>query len=601
MGKHNENNILLMSGNEAAARGAWEAGCTVAAAYPGTPSTEILEEMARYPEVNAEWSINEKVALEVGAGASYAGARTLVSMKHVGLNVAADPLFTLSYTGVRGGLVIIECDDPQLHSSQNEQDNRHYARAAKLPMLEPSDSAEAHEFTKLAFGLSERFDCPVLVRPTTRVSHAMSLVKVGERQKGPVPLELKKDKAKLVMLPGFARPRHPILEERMRELEKYVETFEGNRIEMGDTKIGIITAGISYMYTKEALPDASILKLGMAWPMPKRMIKEFASKVEKLYVVEELDPFIEDFARGLGLDVTGKAVLPICGEFNPAMVRKAILGDGGKIGGGATSASPQTLPPRPPIMCPGCPHRGLFWVLRKEKLFVCGDIGCYTLSAQKPFEALDTCLCMGAGVGQAFGMEKALGEASRGRVVSVIGDSTFAHSGITPLADIAHNGGRAPVIILDNRTTAMTGRQGNPVSGMNARGEPATSIDLEALAKSLGIPNVWVVNPFNIEETKKAVRAALESEGPSVIIARGPCALIREFKEIQKPPMFVDKDICDGCRTCLMIACPAVTWVAEGRVVKGKKRKGYAVIDELMCVGCGVCSAVCKEEAIKWP
>ena len=594
MVKLKENQKLLLSGNEAIARGAWEAGCKVAAAYPGTPSTEILENMARYPEVNAEWSPNEKVALEVGSGASYAGARTLVSMKHVGLNVAADPLFTLSYTGIRGGLVVITCDDPELHSSQNEQDNRHYARAAKLPMLEPSDSQEAYEFTKLAFELSERYDCPVLVRPTTRVSHAMSLVEVGERKEGPVPLEIKKDPAKLVMLPGFARPRHPKIEARMKELEEYVETFPGNRIEIRDKKIGVIAAGISYLYTREALPDVSVLKLGMAWPMPKRLIRDFASKVKKVYVVEELDPFIEDYVRGLGIEVVGKEVLPLCGEFNPAMVRSAVLGGEAK----AIVFDPE-LPPRPPIMCPGCPHRGLFWVLKKEKVFVCGDIGCYTLAAQKPLEALDTCLCMGAGIGQAFGIEKALGEAGRGKVVAVIGDSTFAHSGITPLADIAYNAGKVPVIILDNSTTAMTGRQGNPMSGKTVRGENTVSIDIENLVRGLGVKNIWIVNPYNLEETRDAVKKALQSEASSVIVCRSPCVLMPEFKKVKKPPMKVDKNLCDACRTCLMVACPAVTWVAEERMVGGKKRKGYALIDELMCTGCGVCASVCEKEAIK--
>lgn len=587
-------NVLLLSGNEAIARAAWEAGCKVATAYPGTPSTEILENMAAYPEVNAEWSPNEKVALEVGAGASYAGARTLVSMKHVGLNVAADPLFTLSYTGVKGGLVIISCDDPELHSSQNEQDNRHYARASKLPMIEPSDSSEAYRFTKLAFELSEKFDCPVLVRPTTRISHAMGLVEVGQRKEGPLPIELKKDPAKLVMLPGYARPRHPKIEARMRELEEFAETFEENRIEMGDADIGIITAGISYLYVKEALPDASIIKLGMAWPMPKKMIRDFASRVKKLYVVEELDPFIEDFVKSLGIEVTGKAVIPICGELNPAVVRAAILGGSAK-----KIAFDSELPPRPPIMCPGCPHRGLFWVLKKEKVFVCGDIGCYTLAAQKPLEALDTCLCMGAGIGQAFGIEKALGDEGRGKVVAVIGDSTFAHSGITSLMDIAFNRGRVPVIILDNRTTAMTGRQGNPISGLSACGENTNCVDIEALAKSLGIKNVAVVNPYDIDQTQKAVAKSLGAETASVIITRSPCVLLPEFKNVRKDPMKVDADKCDACKTCLMVACPAVMWVSGDSEVNGKKRKGFAEIDELTCTGCGVCAAVCKTGAIK--
>ncbi len=583
---------ILLSGNEAIARGAYEAGCLVAAAYPGTPSTEILESISGYPEINAEWSPNEKVAVDVCAGASYAGARALAAMKHVGLNVAADPVFTLSYTGVRGGLVIVVADDPSIHSSQNEQDSRHYARSAKLPMLEPSDSQEALEFTKLAFELSEEFDCPVLIRSCTRISHGQSLVEPGGRRQGGVKIRLHIDKEKFVMLPAYARLRHPLVEARMKRLEKFADKFEANRIEDGERGFGFITSGAAYQYTREAFPDAAVLKLGMIYPVPEKLIRRFAKMVRKLYVVEELDPFIEDHVRMLGIDAIGKKVFPACGELNPSLVRAGVLGRAHAKRVEFDTA----LPARPPIMCPGCAYRGLFYVLRKFKVFVCGDIGCYTLGAEKPLSAIHATLCMGAGVGISFGMEKALGKDGKGKVVSVIGDSTFLHAGIAPLMDIAYNRGVSTVIILDNGTTAMTGRQGHPGAGYDIHGEPAPKVDLEMLAKSLGIKRVRVVDPYDIKAAEEALREELDAAEPSLIISRKPCVLIPEFKKFRKPALAVDVGICDGCKRCLQIACPAITW--EKDTDKRKKRKGFARIDDLMCTGCGICRAVCEAGAI---
>ncbi len=580
----------LLSGNEAIARGAWEAGCEVACAYPGTPSTEILESISQYPEIKAEWSTNEKVALEVACGASYAGARALASMKHVGLNVSADPLFTLSYTGIKGGLVVVTCDDPNLYSSQNEQDNRHYARSAKLPMLEPSDSDEARRFTKIAFELSEKFDCPVLLRSTTRISHGEGLVELEERKPTQIEKKLDRDPAKYVMLPGYARPRHPIVEERMKKLKEFAETFAENRIEKGDPEIGIITSGVAYQYAREACPDASFLKLGMVWPLPERLIKKFAQSVKKLYVVEELDPFLEDNLRAMGLNPIGKEVFPICGELSPELVKKGIFGkDAVKEIKFDTS-----LPQRPPNLCPGCPHRGVFYVLKKLKAFVCGDIGCYTLAAQPPLKSLHTCLCMGAGVGQSFGMEKVLGKSEK--ICAVIGDSTFYHSGITPLIDIVYNQGASTIIVLDNLTTAMTGRQGHPGSGLNIYGKPAPRVDLEKLGEAIGIKRVRTINPYALDEVEKILSEELEANEPSLVIARSPCVLIPEFKKVKKPPLKVDTDKCNGCRVCLQLACPAISW--EKETEPDKKRKGYAKIDPLFCTGCEVCAQVCKQKAI---
>jgi len=590
----------LMSGNEAIARGAWEAGVLAATAYPGTPSTEITQFMAGYPEVDAEWSPNEKVALEVAAGAAMTGARALVSMKHVGVNVAADPLFTLSYTGVKGGLVVITADDPQMHSSQNEQDNRHYARAAKLPMLEPSDSQEALRFVKTAFEMSEEWDCPVMVRSTTRISHGEGLVETGERKEREVELRAEKNPPKWVMLPAFARKRHPLVEERMKRLAELSETFPENRIEQGDKKIGIISSGVAYQYAREAFPDASFLKLGMAWPLPTELFKKFAAMVDKLYVVEELDPFIETWLKCIGVEAVGKQVFPVTGELSPSLVKQGILGERAA----ALVEPPADLPPRPPIMCPGCPHRGIFTVLHDLDLFVCGDIGCYTLAAPPPLSALDTCLCMGAGIGQSFGMQKVLPEEERKKVVAVIGDSTFFHSGVTPLMDMAYNEGKGVVLILDNRTTAMTGRQGNPGSGINACGEESCMVDIPRLAEGLGIKRVRVVEPYNLSAAAETVKEELEADELSLVISKGPCMLIPEAREVVKPAVTVDLEACSGCKVCLRVACPAISFITEkGEYVtakgKAKKRPGYVVIDELMCTGCGVCAQVCRFDAIK--
>ena len=580
----------LLSGNEAIARGAWEAGCEVATAYPGTPSTEILQSLADYPEINSEWSINEKVALEVASGASYAGARALAAMKHVGLNVAADPLFTLSYTGIQAGLVVVSADDPNLYSSQNEQDNRYFARAAKIPMLEPADSDEARRFTKIAFELSEKFDCPVLLRSTTRLSHGESLVDFEDRKLGPISKKHSKDPAKYVMLPGYARPRHPLVEERMKKLKELAEEFAENKIEKGDPKIGIISSGVAYQYSREAFPEASFLKLGMVWPLPEKMIKKFAKMVDKLYVIEELDPFIEDNLKAMGLNPIGEEEFPVCGEYSPELVKECVLGKHAvkKI------EFDRTIPDRPPNLCAGCPHRGVFYVLKQLHAFVCGDIGCYTLAAQPPLKALHTCLCMGAGIGQSFGMEKALGKDAK--IVAVIGDSTFFHSGITPLANIVYNQGKCTTIILDNLTTAMTGRQGHPGSGLSIRGEPAQRISLEKLGEALGL-RVSVVDPYNLGQVEKVLTLEMAAEQPSLVIARSACVLIPEFKQIKKPPLKILEDKCTGCKICLQLACPAITWVEHKE--PGKKGKGRARIDPLQCTGCEICLQLCeKEQAI---
>jgi indolepyruvate ferredoxin oxidoreductase alpha subunit len=528
-----------------------------------------------------------------------AGARAIACMKHVGVNVAADPLFTLSYTGVKGGLLVISADDPQMHSSQNEQDNRHYARAAKLPMLEPSDSDEALRFARMAFELSEKNDCPVMLRTTTRVSHGQSLAEEGLRVASPIELGPEKKPPKWVMLPAFARGRHPLVEERMARLALEAETFPENRVEMGDKKIGIITNGVAYQYAREAFPNASFLKLGLAWPLPKELFKKFAGLVEKVYVVEELDPFIEDWVRGLGIEVTGKAAFPIIGEFTPAIVKRGILGPDAA---GADIKMDPALPPRPPIMCPGCPHRGLFTALRKLKIFACGDIGCYTLAAPPPLSALDTCLCMGAGIGQNFGIEKALGRGDKS--VAVIGDSTFFHSGITPLMDMAYNRSQGTVIILDNRTTAMTGRQGNPGAGYDSCGESTCVVDIPKLCAALGIKRVRTVDPYQLEETEAVLREEVAALEPSVVISLSPCMLIPEAKAVKKPPLKVNLEKCSGCKVCFKVACPAIAFMVEdgeyvNREGKKKKRKGFAVVDELSCTGCRVCAQVCSAGALE--
>lgn len=584
----------LLTGNEAIARGAFESGVKFAAAYPGTPSTEILENLGRYPGMHVEWSVNEKVALEAGMGAAFGGVRTLVAMKHVGVNVAADPLLTLSYTGLRGGLVLVTADDPEMHSSQNEQDNRHYARFAKVPMLEPADSQEAKDFTKIGFEISERFDTPVILRSTTRISHSKTVVRLEEPTVPPIQPKLVKDPGKWVMLPAYARRRHPLVEKRMEALAQFSETFPGNRVEWTDSTVGIITSGTSYQYAKEAMPQASFLKLGMVHPLPQQMIRGFAARVEKLYVIEELDPFIEDQIRALGIAVIGKKVFPICGEFNPTIVRQGLTDSIPAI----SEPTTQPLPARPPIMCPGCPHRGIFYILGKLKLFVTGDIGCYTLGALPPLSAMDTCVCMGAAIGHAMGLDRGLGEEARGKVVAVIGDSTFLHSGITPLLNAVYNRGAITLIILDNRTTAMTGRQEHPGTGFTLRGEQTVQTDLAKLAKALGVRHVQRVNPYRLAEAERAIKRALKRAEASVIISQAPCVLSPRERVLSGKPWSVHESLCTGCRACLRLGCPAISWIPEEPIDEKKKRKGRSRIDPFLCNGCSLCAQVCKFNAI---
>jgi indolepyruvate ferredoxin oxidoreductase, alpha subunit len=580
----------ILSGNEAIARGAYEAGVKVACAYPGTPSTEILENITKFSEVNASWATNEKVALEVGIGASFGGARALVTMKHVGVNVAADPLFTLSYTGVgeNGGLVLVTADDPELHSSQNEQDNRNYAKFAKVPMLEPSDSQECLEFTKLAFELSERYDTPVFLRTTTRISHSKSVVELGERVTGLPEPRLVKNPAKYVMLPGNARGRHYVVEERTVKLSEDGCSFPINRIEQRGRKMGVITAGVSYQYVREVLPEASVLKLGMVHPLPHQLIRDFAAQVDELYVVEELDPFIEEQVKAMGIKVTGKEILPICGELTPGRLRKAFgLPE-------VEEALVDKLPGRPPNMCPGCPHRGVFFTLNKLRAYVSGDIGCYTLGFMPPLSAMDTCICMGASIGMATGAVKVLPPEERKKVVAVIGDSTFLHTGVNGLMDMVYNKGAATVIILDNRITAMTGRQDNPASGHTLMNQPAEAIDLPLLCQAIGVTHVRTINPLDLAECEKVIREEMERPETSVIITDKPCVLIKR-EDVFTPGevLAVDCEKCTGCRACLKIGCPAIEW----KPASGKR--GQASIDPLLCNGCEVCSQLCKFSAIQ--
>lgn len=588
----------IMSGNEAIARGAWECGATFGAGYPGTPSTEILETFAQYKGVYAEWSPNEKVGLEVAIGAAFAGARSMAVMKHVGVNVAADPLFTVSYTGTNGALVIITADDPSLHSSQNEQDNRNYAKFAKIPMLEPADSQEAKDFIKLAFELSEKFDTPVFLRTTTRVSHSKSVVRIEEPVNGADRTEIRHLPLKYVMVPMNARARRVEVEKRTQAIREWAETFEGNRMEMGSPEVGIITAGMPYNYAKDSFPEYSYLKLGLVHPLPEKMIREFASKVKKLYVVEELDPFIEEQVKAMGIEVTGKAAFPYTNEFDPGVVEKAITGKSS-----APSVTLQTIPPRPPNLCPGCPHRGLFYALNKTKAFVSGDIGCYTLSYMKPLSGMDSCICMGASIGIAHGMSKALGPKGKGKVVGVIGDSTFIHSGITTLLNTAYNRSDAVFIIADNRTTAMTGMQEHPATGFTLQGEKTKELDFAALGKVLGIDSVEVIDPLNFKDTTKVLKQELQKEGPSLIISRAPCVLLMSKKAVQAKQFFTDPDKCIGCKVCLSCGCPAISWrdfEKTGMPARPdrKKQKGIAVIDATLCTGCTLCAQLCRQEAI---
>ena len=591
-----------MSGNEAIARGAFEAGVKVAAAYPGTPSTEILETIAQeYKEIYAEWTPNEKVALEVTSGASLAGARAMASMKHVGVNVAADPFMTLSYVGVNGGLVLVTCDDPELYSSQNEQDNRNYARFAKVPMFEPSDSQEAKDFIKLGFEVSEKFDTPVMVRSVTRISHAKGIVELQDPVVPPVPIEIKKDTAKYTMLPSFARIRHAFIEERFLRLKEFAEQFPGNRMEVNDPMIGIISAGISYQYAKEVFPNYSYLKLGMVWPLPKNLIGEFFKKVKKVYVVEELDPFLEENIRAMGFKPKGgKNLFPICGELNPFLIEIGMLGKKFKP---PKPFLKEPLPPRPPNLCPGCPHRGLMHVLRKLKVFTAGDIGCYTLGAYPPLNVINSNVCMGSSIGSAHGMAKALGEKGNGKIVGVIGDSTFLHAGVHPLMNVVYNKSYTTTIILDNRTTGMTGQQEHPATGYTIRGEKTHRINFVELGRALGIENPKKVNPWNLEETERVVREELEKAEPSLVISEGPCALLRRAIKKYNKPLQVDSTKCIGCKTCVNLGCPAISYQpVEGEMAMtadGKKRKGISHIEASLCPGCHLCYQVCKFEAIK--
>ena len=569
----------LMLGNAAVARGLYEAGCSVISSYPGTPSTEITEEAAKFEEIYCEWAPNEKVAMEVAFGASLAGKRSFCAMKHVGLNVAADPLYTMSYTGVNGGLIVGVADDAGMHSSQNEQDSRHHAIAAKVPMLEPSDSMEALTFAKLGYELSEKFDTPVLLKMCTRIAHSQSVVETAERVV-PEPVPYEKKIAKYVMVPAMAKKRHPLVEERTEKLIEWAETAPINRVEWGDTKIGIITASTSYQYVREVFgEEASVLKLGMTNPLPRKLIVDFASRVEKLIVVEELDPIIENHCRAMGLAVHGKDLLPMLGEFSQNLLRERLLGERPPH-----ASLEEEMPMRPPVMCAGCPHRGLFYALKKNKCIVLGDIGCYTLGAAAPLNAMEMALCMGASVSAVHGFNKALGAEGERKTVAVIGDSTFMHSGMTGLANIAYNQSNSTTIILDNSITGMTGHQQNPTTGYNIKGEPAGKIDLEALCRAMGIDHVRVVDPYDLKACDTAIREELAAEEPSVIISRRPCALLKYVKP--KAPLRVVTDKCRSCKACMKIGCPAISM-----------RAGKAVVDATQCVGCGVCEQMCAFDA----
>ncbi len=580
---------VIMSGNEAIARGAYEAGCAVASAYPGTPSTEILENLATYDGVYAEWAPNEKVGLEVAAGASIGGARSLTTMKHVGLNVAADPLFTMAYEGVNGGFVVVTADDPGMHSSQNEQDNRLFAPHAKIAMVEPSDSHECKDFMKEAFKISEQFDTVVLFRTTTRVSHSKSIVELGEREEVDIkPYE--KNIQKYIMIPAHSRKKHYEVEERLKKLQEYSNNCSLNKIEMGNTKIGIITSGISYQYVREVFGDkASVLKIGMSYPLPDEMIREFASKVEKLYVVEENEPYLENAIKVMGINCIGKEIIPICEELNPDIIRKAMLNE----------SIPQAYttdikaPSRPPVLCPGCPHRGIYYAVSKYKdIIASGDIGCYTLGMVPPISVTDTVVCMGASISSGLGLQKANELANRSnKVFAFIGDSTFFHSGMTGLTNSIYNNIPIVTCILDNRITGMTGHQENPGTGKTLQRKPAPMVDIEKVVLSLGIKeeNLKVVDPYNLEETENAVKVAYESTEPFVIITKQPCALIKDVvKKRANLKCIVHEDKCKTCKACLKTGCPALKFVDD-----------VVSIDKNMCNGCELCKQVCKFDAIE--
>ncbi len=593
--------VEILSGNEAIARGAWEAGVKLAAAYPGTPSTEILEAMAGYEGVYCEWSPNEKVAMEVGIGASMAGGRALVCMKHVGLNVAADPFFSSSYVGSEAGLVVVSSDDPGMHSSQDEQDNRNYARFTRVPLLEPSDSGEAKEFMIAAYELSERFDTPVLFRTTTRTSHSKSLVKLGERNAPRPVTELKRDITKYLMMPANATIRHPLVEQRVLDLAEYAEDCPFNRVEMGDTRVGIVTSGAIYGYAREAVPDASFLKLGLTFPLPKKLIADFRAKVDKLYVVEESDPFLEEAIRLMGIQIDGgKELNTLLGELNARSVAESLAKAG--VPGvnpdllAELGPVPRDLPSRPPTFCPGCSHRGLFVVLKKLRLFVSGDIGCYTMGSLPPYNAVHCSTCMGASISMAHGMAKVLDPPAEGAKpdlrqtpIGIIGDSTFFHSGITSLMDVVYNGGKTLNIIVDNSTTAMTGGQENPGTGKTLLGEPSATVDIPALCAALGIKRVTTIDPYDLEETERVLREELASGELSVVIAKAPCVL--QYK-IRKPVFVIDAEACIGCKRCLQAGCGALNLYDDAN---GDRKVEINPVD---CAGCGVCSQLCKEGAI---
>jgi len=582
----------LLSGNEAIARGAYESGVHVAAAYPGTPSTEVLENIARYPEIYAEWAPNEKVALDVAIGAAYAGRRALAALKHVGLNVAADSLFYVSHTGTEGALVIVCADDPGMHSSQNEQDNRRYAKFAQVPCIEPSDSQEAKDLVGVALEMSLRFDTPVILRVTTRISHSDGVVELGERipADGDQARDYERNPRKYVMIPGHARLRHPVILERTRALSEFAETFPHNRVEMGNPALGIVSAGVAYQYAREVFPGASFLKLGMTYPLPPRLIADFASQVDQLIIVEELDPFLEEEFCLMGIEARGKEIFPITGELDAQVVA-----DSARAAGllpptkEIAREEPGPLPPRPPVLCPGCTHRGVFHVTKKLNLVVNGDIGCYTLSCLPPLEALHTCGCMGASIGVAHGVDKAGVEEGS---VGVIGDSTFFHSGLHPLVNMAYNHGKSTVIILDNSTTAMTGHQDHPGTGRTLKGEEGPAIELEPLVRALGISDVHTVDPYDLAQVEEVLRASIATDEPSVIIARRPCALLirNEWR-----PLRVLEDICNGCGLCFQVGCPAIV---QSSVMDAKTGRPKAMIDAVLCTGCEICAQVCTRKAI---
>ncbi|MFO7952959.1 MAG: indolepyruvate ferredoxin oxidoreductase subunit alpha [Bacillota bacterium] len=571
-----------MTGNEAFALGAYEGGVKVGTAYPGTPSTEILENLSTYPEVDCNWSPNEKTALEAAIGASMEGARTLVAMKHVGVNVAADPLFTLSYTGIGGGLVLVSADDPGMHSSQNEQDNRHYAKMAKIPLLEPSDSEEARDFVLAGLDLSEKFDTPVLLRSTTRISHSRSTLVPGKRQEKEVK-GFEKNPGKYVMLPGFARKRHPLVEKRLLALKEEAEKSPLNRIEQGETEYGVICSGIAYQYAREALPEANFLKLGFSHPLPEALIRKFAARVKEIIVIEELDPFLEEQLQAMDLKVPvkGKELFPRIGELGAEIIREKVRGEKKKL-----ISVREEIPARPPVMCPGCSHRGVFYTLSKLKLKVTGDIGCYTLGALPPLQAIDSCICMGASISAALGMAKA-NRTSTKDTVAVIGDSTFLHSGITPLLDAVYSKAPITVLILDNSTTAMTGHQCHPGTGTTLQGEPSESVDLESLCRSLGVKSVQAIDAFDLDQLRDTIKGSLDPEkgGPSVIIVRRPCVFL--LTSFDQPP-FVDEETCTGCEACMKLGCPALS-------MKDDK----ALINHTICTACGLCEQLCRFDAIK--